>query len=370
MRKLLTDDVITALEPKRARYLCYDKLVPDLAVRVSPTRKTFVIVGRFGKNDTQTRRKLGLVGRMTLDQARVKARNYHLAKPSDKFETVAETYIRHIQSQRRAGDAERCIRREFIKRWGDKPIGSITKDDLLEVTDAAVKRGSLYAAHHAWSYASRLWNWAIARGIVDRSPRDRTKPSVIIGRKQPRQRVLTDDELRKLWKAAKLMGHPFGTLVQLLLATGQRKSEVALARRSVFDMAKKLWTVPSERYKTNKTHLVPLSSLAMDIIKSIPNGERLFDVKDFAAQKKALDVLMKDVPHFVIHDIRRTVRTRLSELKVRREVAELVIGHTKQGLDQVYDWFEFIDERREALTAWSERLQRIVTPDTKGISAR
>jgi integrase len=370
MRKLLTDDAITALEPKRTRYLCYDKLVPDLAVRVSPTRKTFVIVGRFGKNDTQTRRKLGHVGRMTLEQARHKARNYHLAKPTDKFEVVAESYIRHIKAQRRALDVERCIRREFIKRWGDRPIGAITKGDLLKVIDEAKERGSPYAAHHAWSYASRLWNWAIDRELCTSSPCDRTKPSRIIGAKVPRQRVLTDDELRKLWKATHLMGHPFGTLVRSLLATGQRKSEALFARRDEFDTSNKLWTIPPERYKTNKTHLVPLSPLAISIIKSIPNnGECLFDVKDFAASKKALDVLMKGVPHFVIHDLRRTVRTRLTPI-TEYEVAEAVIGHCKTGLNKVYNLYDFIEEKRHALDNWAKRLQRIVSPDTKGISAR
>jgi integrase len=194
---------------------------------------------------------------------------------------------------------------------------------------------------------------------------DRVKPSTIIGRKEPRKRVLTDDELRKLWRAAQLMGHPFGTLCQLLLVTGQRKSEVALARWSEIDATKALFTVPPERFKSNVSHMVPLSSLALEIINALPrNGERLFDVKDFAASKKALDVLMKDVPHFVIHDLRRSVRTRLSELRVRHEVAELCVGHGKRGLARVYDQHEYVDEMREALDAWATRLRTIAVSRT------
>jgi len=189
MRKTLTEDVIDALEAKRKRYIVMDKVVPWLGVRVSPRgRKTFAMVARFNSKHP-TRRALGKV---TLDQARDKAHAWHkqLSRGidpkranGDTFGAVCDQYIAHMRSkkQRRVCDFENCANLEFLPRWRDKPLASITKDNLLEVTDAAVKRGAPYAAHNAFAHARRLWNWAIERGIVDRSPCDRTRPSMSIG---------------------------------------------------------------------------------------------------------------------------------------------------------------------------------------------
>jgi integrase len=193
----------------------------------------------------------------------------------------------------------------------------------------------------------------------------------LIGERGVRQRVLNDAELRKLWSSAHRIAGAYGPLWQLLIATGQRRSDVALACWSEFDLDERLWEIPAERFKSNRKHLVPLSQLAIDIIEALPrDSERLFHVNGFGKAKKRLDRFMgPSTPPFVIHDLRRTVRTRLSPLTTY-EVAEAVIGHSKTGLNKVYNLYEYLDEKRQALDAWSERLQRIVTPDTKGISTQ
>ena len=71
---------------------------------------------------------------------------------------------------------------------------------------------------------------------------------------------------------------------------------------------------------------------------------------------------------FVIHDLRRTVRTRLSQLRVSPEIAELVIGHGRKGITRVYDQHEALDERREALELWAARLRSIVTPPPENVT--
>lgn len=371
MRKRLTEEVIAHLRPAATgrRYIVMDSVVAGLGVRVSPTgRKTFVLIARFNSNHP-TRRSLGTCGRTSLDDARAKAISWQqqLAKgqdparpPDQTFGAVCERFAAHISKQRRVKDFQQCADREFLPRWKDKPIAEVTRADLLKMTDAALARGSPYAAHNAWAHARRLFNYAIARGVLDRSPCDRVRPRDIIGAKEPRQRVLTDDELRVLWDASARVGYPYGPLWQLLLVTGQRKSEIANARWD--EIHDGVLTIPPERFKSNAMHMVPLSPLAMRIIEGLPRtSDRLFGhINGFSKAKKRLDREMDVREHFVIHDIRRTVRTRLSSLRVRHEVAEMVIGHGRKGLARVYDQHHYADEMREALDAWTDRLSHLV----------
>ena len=138
--------------------------------------------------------------------------------------------------------------------------------------------------------------------------------------------MLTDAEIRALWSAAEKMGYPFGPIIQLLLFTGVRKSEASDAQWPEFDLARKVWTVPAERFKSKSTHLVPLTEDALALLKSLPTftkGHHLFStsfgdkpVSGFAKAKQRLDKLMaeelgKAPAPFRLHDIRRTVRPAL-----------------------------------------------------------
>jgi len=182
------------------------------------------------------------------------------------------------------------------------------------------------------------------------------------------------------------MQYPIGPLLRMLLMTGQRKSEVAEAQWREFDLDKKLWTVPSERFKSGSTHTVPLSDDMMALLKTLPKwkGDFLFSstggktpVNGSSKAKERLDTRMLltlkamarkrgDDPRsvllesFVIHDLRRTVRTRLSSLRIADAVSEAVLGHAKKGLLRVYNQHRYLDEMREALGAWATLLRGIV----------
>jgi integrase len=250
-RKQLTDDLIAALAAKRKRYVVYDNTIRSLGVRVSPKgKKTFIVVGRFNGNKHPTRRKLGVVGRLTIEQARERALKFD-AKPSDKFGAVAEHYFKHIAKQRRAWEVERTIRRELMPQWENKQLATITRQDVIDAVKAIHARGTPYAAHHLLAYVKGFFNYAIANNLVDHSPADRIKPKVLIGKREPRQRVLNDDELRALWQAAECAG-PFGKIAQLILATGTRRGEAAFARREEFD--DKLWTICASHMITYQRH--------------------------------------------------------------------------------------------------------------------
>jgi integrase len=178
-----------------------------------------------------------------------------------------------------------------------------------------------------------------------------------------------------LWNATQAIGYPYSGLFSLIALTAVRISEAAEAQWREFDLAKKLWTIPPERFKSETPHLVPLSDDAVKLIETLPRwsgGEFLFSttsgkkaVNGFSSAKKRLDSLMVaelgGVPErWSAHDIRRSVRTRLSELKVEERVAEMIIGHGRRGLVRVYDQHQFLAEQRQALQKWAARLDTIV----------
>jgi integrase len=142
--------------------------------------------------------------------------------------------------------------------------------------------------------------------------------------------------------------------------------------------------IPAERMKMAAAHIVPLSDEALTILRGVPRfqkGDRLFSttfgvkpVNDFAKAKIQLNrEMLKHLPSapppFVIHDIRRTMRTGLSALPVPDLVRELVIAHTKPGLHKVYDQHAYVDEKRHALELWAGRLRDIVTPPPENVVA-
>jgi integrase len=280
--------------------------------------------------------------------------------------------------------------------WRNKPLSAITRKDVTRLVDEIKDRGALYQAHNILGHAKTLFNWAIERGIygIETSPCDRIKPSRLIGPKSPRQRVLSDLEIAALWRATKRMGYPVGSLFQMLLMTGQRKSEVAEAQWREFDMRNQLWTVPPERFKSDATHVVPLSNDGMSLLETLPRwkgGDFLFSshggkkpVNGFSKAKLQLDRRMLltlkalarkrgDDPRnvllqpFVLHDLRRTMRTRLSSLRVVDEVAEMVIGHGRKGIQRVYDQHGYLPEMREALDKWATLLRSIVAQPASNV---
>jgi integrase len=219
-------------------------------------------------------------------------------------------------------------------------------------------------------------------------PCERLKPKAIIGKKVFRSRILREDELRAFWRAARRLSYPYGPLLQMLALTGQRKSEVAEARWSEIDLDRKLWTIPAGRMKADAAHVVPLSDEVIAILRALPRfrrGDYLFSttfgmkpVNGFSKAKQRADKRMlrglqaiartrNETPPaalepWVIHDIRRTMRTGLSALPVPDIVRELVIAHTKPGLHRVYDQHAYLDEKRRALDLWAARLRETVEP--------
>jgi integrase len=402
-KRTLNDRVIKSLKAAKRgqRYEVMDALVPGFGIRVTDKgAKTFILIARYPGSENPTRRALGEYGELTLEQARVRARDWHTLigrgidpreqverqrlaeqrKRANTFAAVAEDFIEgKLPSERNGKSVELDIRREFIPAWGGRPVTEITPLDVRAVVKRAKDRGAPYQAHALLATARRLFNWAIEQHAygLETSPCDRLKPKSIIGERKARSRILSPDELRAVWKATETMGYPYGPLLRLLALTGQRKSEVAHARWSEFDLEQKLWAVPAERMKAGAPHVVPLTAQVIEILKTLPRferGDHLFStsfgmtpVNGFSKAKAILDrklkqIIGKPVEPFVIHDIRRTMRTGLSALPIPDLVRELVIAHGKPGLHKVYDQFAYLDEKRQALDLWAGRLRDIIEP--------
>jgi integrase len=386
MKRKLTDTLLRNLDGG----LTWDTEVPGFAVRVSPLgKKTFVLVSRYGTNNP-TRRALGTYPDMSLSEARERAREWRrlVAQRIDPkaeaqrrererqrtqahtFASVAEDFIAHIKrlGQRRVYDVQRALRREFVSRWGDRPIAEIDRFDIQAVLDAAMKRGANAMAYLLLAYVRRLLDYAISRDIIAHNPCERMKPRDIFPQRHSRDRLLSDDEAVRLWRAAERLGYPFGSFVHTLMLTGARRSEVQAMTWSEIDLKRKEWTIPRARAKGKEAYVAPLVDDMVALLESVPRfrGEYVFShtfgktpLSISSRTKKMLDREMADIGHFTLHDVRRLVRSGLSRLRVSTEVAEMCIGHKQRGLLAVYNRYDFLAEKREAMALWAQHLKSL-----------
>jgi integrase len=433
-RLKLTDRKLKALKPAPAgqRIEIFDAIVPSLMIRVTDKgHRSFALYTRVPNADgsrTPARLAIGDSPATTLDRAREKARDWlelidrgkdprqelvaqrqeEQRRRAGSFGAVAEDFLRRYgPTIEKRTDLETTIRSDFLRQerktvdgkatwvdtkepgWRDKLIGDIARADVVAVIDRIVDRGARYQAHNALGYIRRLFNWAIGRGVygLESSPCDRLKPKDVIGKRAVRKRVLSDHELRAVWRAAVSMAYPFGDLFRMLMLTGQRESDVAESTWAEFDLSKGLWTISAERMKSDVAHVVPLAPAIIELLESLPRfngGAFLFSttngrrpVSGFSKAKDRLDTLtLADLQkqaqergedaaavkldRFVLHDLRRTARTRFSGIPSEDIVRELAIAHKQGGLHDVYDQYSYLNEKRLLLDAWAAQLKSIV----------
>jgi integrase len=420
----LTDRSLQALKPipQGQRAIVWDALMPGMAVRVSGKgKRSFYAVKRRTGASQPTWVLLGTYPVTTLAEARAKARetlgaliagedpatlaeakrrakeDAERLRRASTFSTVAEDFIkRHAAPLRSGRMVAGYVRRELVPVWGERPVVDITRRDVIALVEGILDRGGErpargtrrrdggpYAARHTLSAARKLFNWAVGRDLMAASPCDRVKAAELHGAPEARDRVLGDDEIRQVWGAAQLTPYPYGPLVRLLILTGQRRDEIASLRWSEVDLDRALIVIGPERMKGKVGHSVPLSPAAVEILRSLPpfagsdfvfsgqTGPRPFS--GFSKAKARLDRTVGDIAPFTLHDLRRTVRTRLAELGITPFIGELVIGHTQKGVHAVYDLHRYEKEKREALLKWEARLFAIVesaAPDIVQMPAR
>jgi integrase len=405
--KILNDRTIRSLKPapEGKRYAVPDGIVPGLAVRVTDKgSKSFVLITRYPGKADPTRRALGDVGEITLADVREKARDWlrqiktgidptaveeekrraeeakRLAAERERsaaFSTVVETFIdEYVGKLRTAPAVTRRLRNEVLPVWGNRSIHSIARDDVRSLILTIVKRPAPEYARSVLDDLRMLFSWAVDMVEADRpyrlgaSPVAGIKPKFLIGKKTVGTRVLEDNELKALWVATGNAGYPVGPMVRMLMLTGCRLNEVAGARWCELNGE---WVIPPERFKSDIQHRLPITNDLRVLLDGLPrfkSGDFIFSTRygrkpmgGFTKAKSKIDSFMPaETPHWTFHDIRRTVRTRLSQLHVHRDVAELIIGHGKKGLDRIYNQYEFKDEIRDGIERWHGMLRSIVNP--------
>jgi integrase len=290
-------------------------------------------------------------------------------------EKMARLYVeRHAKPHTRSwAVTEEMFERDVLPLWGRRPMASIRRHEVGDLLQGIMERGSPYMAISVHALLRAFWRWSIDRGYLETSPIEGMRPPA---KALARERVLNDAELVAIWRAAERMGWRYGSVMRLLFLTGQRLFEVAGARWSELDLEQRVWSIPRERMKTAVIHDVPISDDAAGLIERLPRlagSEHVFPampnvgnlcphVRGFGWAKSRMDMLC-GVENWRIHDIRRTVATRIQGLGFRIEVTEDLLGHTKgsrSGIVGVYQRHQFKHEKRQALEAWAKSLRDIL----------
>jgi len=227
----------------------------------------------------------------------------------------------------------------------------------VETGSGAVSRNRLRSS------LSAFWKWAIAEGLTETNPVLGTLKAEVAA---SRDRVLTPDELRKLWHA--LGDNRFSEVVRLLLLTGCRRTEIGNLQWSEIDLARKLIVLPPARTKNGRGLSLPLSHQALAILERTPRRNTtpfLFsDAKGFGAwdqDKLRLDARLGIAP-WRIHDLRRSAATGMAELGVLPHIVEAVLNHQsghKSGVAGIYNRARYADEMRIALQKWGDHIERL-----------
>lgn len=419
----LTDAAIKKLKmPETGRVEYWDSHTPGLGLRVSSSGvRSWVLMTRSLKAGAwkQQRVTLGNYPAMPLADARAKAtdakatakagedpaavtREEKRAMVEDSRNTFAAVRAEFLQKyrgrqNRRPANSTlhqmtRILGSLDFKTWEDRPLAKITRRDVLDVLDGIMERDAETLANRTLAYLHLIFGWAVTRQVI--------KEDVTAGMKKPgtehsRDRVLSADEIRLVWQATQ-GGDQFDGIVRLLLLSGQRLNEVARMRWSEIDVNGRTWAMPGERTKNQRPHVVLLTDPMLAIIQARKETQRALATRErpqppfvfsttgttpysgFSKSKarvdrRLADLLARNYPDadrlpvlepWRLHDVRRSVATHMAEdLRIAPHVIEATLNHvsgTKAGVAGIYNRALHLDERREALEAWSRHLLALV----------
>jgi integrase len=227
------------------------------------------------------------------------------------------------RQRRTAAQTEALINGRLVRAWRGRRITAITRGDVIRLLDGEIDAGRGRTANKLLAVTRRLFDWAAEGHDLDRNPAAGiSRPGV----ERSRERVLDDEELGEVWRAAGEMGWPWGPYVRLLLLSGQRRSEVGGMQWSEIDLGGATWVLPSSRSKSKRAHVIPLSDAAVEILQAAPrlaNGETVFwtartGLTGYAQAKSKLDRLitrhraeagLPPLQPWTLHDLTRSAAT-------------------------------------------------------------
>ena len=292
-------------------------------------------------------------------------------------------YMQLVASHLRTrGEKDRVFRKHILPVVDGLCVTEITKTHALTIVDTLVAEDKRPMADKVRLEGAAFFAWLIERDHVERNVFARIRKTRLGS--NIRTRVLHDYEVGAIWHASELEG-AWANWIKLLILTGCRNMEVRGARWSEFDFEERLWTIPAERYKTNKPHTVYLTDLMLEVLEATPKirqsdlvfpaqgnlfhpmsgDQKVKDRIDRRMRETLVSAGGKEPENWRVHDFRRTIATGLQRLGFRPDIADQVIGHvgsTRSGAGAHYLHHGYEEEKKEALSIWSEYILHVVKP--------
>lgn len=374
----LTAAKVGALKPTSNRQQIADDLCVGLYLLIQPTgRKSWSVRYRVGK--THRRYSVGKYPLVGLAEARERARIALRAVQDGKDPSAEQQQARadtvravvsdfdefHLSTLKSRKNAMGFLQRSIVAEWADRPLRDITTRDISKLLMGIMASGREVTANRTFAHVRKFFNWASENGYIENSPTDKMK---MPAKEIARDRVLSSDEISWFWQACSKEAQPWGCLGKMLLLTGCRLSEVAGMIET--EIAGDLWTIPDNRTKNGTMHQVPLSAAAMDVLAQVrriglngyiftTNGTT--PISGFHKGRQRIADAMQElagdhpIPHWTFHDLRRTLETSMAEMGVNEALIDRITNHLSAipKMRRVYQKYDYLKERREALEKWS-----------------
>lgn len=390
MIKALTDTYLRSLKPPASgRLELADQSCPGLEFRITKAgARSWSYRYRAPVSGKLSRVTIGPYPEVTLAEARERANDYRKGisqgghpseakrqarrdAPGRTFEVLAARYLEeYARRNKRSADAdERNLNLHIIPRWGARDYAEIRRRDAIELIEAVIADGKPVLANRLQSLISVVFSFAVDSDLIDANPCSRLKKR---GEERVGDRVLNDPEIRLFWR--RVVEAPVspetGTGLRFALLTGARPGEVAGITPKELDHldspAKAIWTIPGDRTKNGRTHVVPLEPLAAELARGLVGMTAHAYAK---AMNRMASELMADSPAAkswkadppTPHDLRRTFRTRLPQLGVAADVRDRLMNHISGDVGtKHYDRYSYLSEKRAALALWENSLRTIL----------
>jgi integrase len=297
---------------------------------------------------------------------------------------ICEEYIKGDgKALRSVGWREKVLKRLLYPELGAKQIGDIKRSDIVQFLDKIEDENGATMADRTLAVLRKVMNWHASRSDDFRSPIVRGMDRVR-QKERARERTLTDDELRAVWRAAEASKGPFGRLVRFILLTAARRMEAAAM---TWGELKGEWTLPASRNITKVDLVRPLSAEACAVLPAQVDGYDYVFTADgrnpisaFSAFKLTLDKAIfedlqkqypeaKPLPNWTLRDLRRTARSLMCRAGVRADHAERCLGRVMPGVRPVYDPYEYLEEKRDAFNKLAASIKGIVHPSKAATAA-
>jgi integrase len=367
----------------------FDDDMPGFGLRLRDGgKRTWIVQYRVGAK--QRRVTLGTTEKLDAEKARTEAKTAlskvnlghdpqlekaeARAQAAVTLRSVVDSYLARYAAKRLKPSTLTDVERYLRRHWGALsrlPVQKVTRADVAARLAQIADESGGFAANRARTALSSLYAWAIAEGLTDANPVVGTRKAVD---EIARDRVLTDEELRLIWRYAGV--GDYSAIVRLLILTGQRREEVAAMSWAEVDLERATWRIASERTKNARMHEVPLSQTALEILgarhrfdgRALVFGSREGPFSGWSKAKTSFDARMSAAlghapAAWRVHDIRRTVATRMADLGVQPHIVEAVLNHVsghKAGVAGIYNRSSYAAEKRAVLEKWAEHVVALV----------